>query len=746
MEYPKLEKFSKKNHSEISKIISREFISIEGLLEDLQSTKNRQKKLYETSKDISKIIDLYDEKNKINLNREEYTIEFMDRFSESLPNELSEQKINDYKEVFKIIVSKTLEFDDSNWNNYYNNILKSAEYYTDNKINKNILYNYDYEDLTPKKLVEIYQRNINDEMIEGGSFSYQSDTQEMVAIINEFVIDKGCNETLKYLEQGENNSNKLTELLKEVNAVSLVEPFTFKGDKPSFKKASSGQFDGFILQKDSAKVILATKNENTNIERDSLFRHFITAMVIKKKIDETEPNQDLLDEKKKAWLSYYQSEKNLEGFIKEILSNTRSIKIDGNMPLDIKDFYIDKEFYNTFEDDVKYANTNGLYQIRIKTKNKHNVPMIETDTIDFLFGKDRLKASSGVIQIGMDEAELLLEKIKKLDLKTYYEKFANELLAIAEDKVTNKKFREQILLDTKKETMVEKNGYLSIKNMIADYNRNTKAGLVELGIFTEKDSFDELGFSEMEKINAKAKELNVDLIYFGSVSDKKSALPNEYDRDFTNKEYKNKEYRYGLNLLAYSNLLSSVKKDNFKMTTDASLLFVNNVNLRAITKIKKDGFDLDLEKINEKGFIKDVIYITYKSMYENALIENDSIDFFENFLNATNVLISDFMEDYKVDLEDEKNSKIEESFNKTMKYQTGRKNEDFDLVKTVRSLKSFMSVHSKKIANVSLIDALDLRLNEIIKSSDSPEMTKILEDYPIHENEKNKNIRKIRRR
>ena len=65
-------------------------------------------------------------------------------------------------------------------------------------------------------------------------------------------------------------------------------------------------------------------------------------------------------------------------------------------------------------------------------------------------------------------------------------------------------------------------------------------------------------------------------------------------------------------VLKIANILSSSLKDNFKITTDASIEFVKIIDLRAITKLKNGQFDLDLEKINKNNFISDVIYVKVK--------------------------------------------------------------------------------------------------------------------------------------
>ncbi len=739
MEYITLDKFTNRNSEEISKLLGKEIVDLSQIINEVKKSSHKSKKLFEITKDIVKILDFYDEKNKINLNRDAFTTSCLKKFEPMF----SEQKIKDYEEMFKVIINQNLEFDESNWNKFYDTIVEAVavSYESrDNSIDKNILYSLDFEDLTPKKLVAIFQRNINDEMIEGGTFSFQTHTQEMMGIINEFVISKGAKKIYKYLEQGKDNDIKITELLKEVNAASLVEPFTFREESPSFKRAAAGQFDGFILEKDSAKVILATKNENTNIENDSIFRHFVTAVVIKKKIDETKPSQRTINKKKKAWFEHYTSDKKIKEYTLACLDHGKKIKKDANANLTLRDFYIDESYVENLSEMVKEAEFLGHSRVRFMTKNDEMFPLIDRSVKKALFGEKKI--NSNVIQLEIDEAK---EKVKIMkSMVKNQEKFKEELVSKIKEKLVSRKFKDQMFLDAKKEEMVLNAGFLSVKDMISDLNRNTKKGLVELGVFSEIDSPDSLGYDEMEKLKEKARELKVDLIYFGSVSGKKSTLENEYDRGFTDKSYKNKEYRYGLNLLAYANILSGAPKDNFKITTDASISFVNNVNLRAVTKEKDGIYDLDLEKINEKSFLKDVVYVTYKSIYENKLIENDSIDFFENLLNATNVILSDFKEDYKIDLEDNPKAKIEDSFNVTMKNNTGR-DEEFDLVRTVDSLKTYLVENSKKINNVSLVDSLNQRLNEIIKISDNPEMKKVAGKYPLGESKKNKESRRKRR-
>ena len=63
------------------------------------------------------------------------------------------------------------------------------------------MYSINYEDLVPKNLIETLKKENND-LIDGGRFSFESCTQEMIGIINEFVILKGAIATNMYLEQG----------------------------------------------------------------------------------------------------------------------------------------------------------------------------------------------------------------------------------------------------------------------------------------------------------------------------------------------------------------------------------------------------------------------------------------------------------------------------------------------------------------------------------------------------------------
>ena len=741
MEYIKLNRFVDKNHSEISKILQKDVSSLDFLINEIKNAKNKSKKLYEITRNISKVIDYYDEKIKINLNREKLTKECINKLRDTFPD----KKISDYQDIFKVIVNKSLELDKGNWNKFYDAISDATKNTDNDKVNSNSLYSLDYDDLTPKRLVEIFQRNLNDEMVEGGTFSFQSDTQEMVGIVNEFVLSQGNKNTVKYLKQGQENDIKISELLKEVNAASLVEPFTFTNDEPTFNRAASGQFDGFILQKNSAKVILDTKNENTNIENDSLFRHYVTAMVIKKKIDETVPSLEKINEKRSTWLNYYTDEDRMKGYLKDFHNLNRTTKKQKGESLSLNDYYIDVDFYNHMESMVKAAETDKLTEVRINTNDGSGNRILDYDVNNSLFGSGKIKTKKGGVILDLNDAK---EKLKKLKTSIDHDlKIKDVFINKAEVKVNTEKFQEQILLDVKKEEMLIGTDYLSIKSMISDLNRNTKKGLVELGIFEKENTPDQLGYQEMELIKSKAKKLNLELIYFGSVSNKQSSLSNEYDRDFTNKEYKNKEYRFGLNVLAYANILSSSHKDNFKMSTDASLSFVDVIKLRAVTKKKGDKYDLDLEKVNKKGFLNDVVYITYKSIYESKLIKNDSIDVMENLLNTTNVILSDFLEDYVNEKNDntKKEINIEDEFNDYMKWRT-EKNDDFDLVKTVDSLKYYLTTHSSKIKNGSLIDALDQRLNKVIKNSNNPEMKAVSTKYTVKESKENIQNKKNRRK
>ena len=347
MEYRKLNEFVLKNHLEISQLINRKINSLDQLIKEIKSQSNKPKKLYDSSREMSKMIDFYDEKTKINLDRKKFTEDCFGK----LKRVFTEEKLNDYKDVFQVIINESLEFDQDNWNKFYDTILESTENgLDDDDIDKNILYSLDYEDLTPRQLITLCQKNMNDEMIEGGTFSFQSYTQEMMAIVNEFVISKGKAETKKYLDQGIEKDIKVSELLKEVNAASLVEPFTFQEDKPVFKRAPAGQFDGFILQKNSAKVILATKSENTNIEGDSVFRHFITAMVIKKKIDETVPNINNIKRKEEAWLTHYTSKRAMDKYTRDVLSLKRETKSKANIKTTLKDYPINSVFQDSFKE------------------------------------------------------------------------------------------------------------------------------------------------------------------------------------------------------------------------------------------------------------------------------------------------------------------------------------------------------------------------------------------------------------
>ena len=739
MEKNILDIFIKENINIITLLLDKDVENLSLFKTELINSKNKSKKLYEISKDFSKIIDLYDESHKIKFNRNLF---IKDYITDLIKLTATKEKENDYFEIISIIIGETVQYDKSNWNKIYDKLKEIVE---TEDINKNNLYSLDYEDLKPKKLINILKRNINDEMIDGGTFSFETYTQEMLGIINEFILIKGTEETKKYLDQGIKSNVPIEELLKEVNAASLVEPFTFSGSTPQFKRASSGQFDGFILHENQAKVILATKSENTNIENDSMFRHYLTALLIKKKIDETAVSEQLIKNKTKEWFDYYNNNNKKEKAIFNIKRKRRLIKKKNQTKITECDLYIKCSFADKVEKQIEDALKKGNKTINLKINNIENkVPEIEDAAIRYCFGNEKNQKSK-IIKIDIEKAKEALIKIKKIinDQNIIEESYIKNV----ENKIGSKKFKEQILLDVKKVTMVMNNKYLSIKDMISFYNRNTNKALEDLGVLNSNNNcVNEFGIVEMENIKKLKTKHNVKLIYFGSVSAKKNSSEYEYDR-IENKKIalRNKEYRYGLNLLAYANELSASKKGTFKIAPDAAIEFIELIELRAKTKERNDQIDIDLKKINNNNFISKIIDTTYETFYNNRFIENDSINFWENMMNASNVILADVLLGYEIDKEENINIKIEESFINTMKYRT-KKNKEFDLIKTIDSLKYYTTINSKKLnKSVGIIDSLNLRLDKIIEMSDEIEMKKIKEKYNINVTEENKNKRKSRR-
>lgn len=761
MSYVDLNNFISRDINEkqnlIAKIIGREVSSIEDMLKEIKNHNKRDKKLYEITKDISKIMDMYDEDHKIKINRSK----FLEDFTTDIKIYFSKEKIFDYKEVIDLIIHETVSFDDNNWENIYNNIKRSIN--EDNEdINKNALYSLDFEDLTPKRLISILKKE-NDDMIAGGNFSFESYTQEMLAIINEFVILKGNTLTNMYLDQGKNEDLKIMELLKEVNAASLVEPFTFNDNNPQFKKAPGGQFDGFILHKNKAKVILATKDENTVIEGDSLFRHFVTGMLIKKKIDAIVPNKNIINKKTKEWINYYTNDERVSEKIKKLKKARRNYKLIKGENLKPQDYYVDKSFAKDLHEIIKDAKERGLKEVSIPIYDNN----LMEHKLDPEFAEKELKLPSkdsktGAIKLNIETAIEKFHLISSIVMSQEKEK--NELKDEGYNKVvSNPKFEEQIIIDTKKLQMVRDEGYSSIKEMIAYYNKNTKEALGIIGIVKPekvssnlskleilsnyektKDLLDlpTIEKEDMSMLLKKASDLNVEVIYFGSVSGKKQTSEYHYDND--ENKLTNKEFRFGLNILAYANVLSDSTKDKFTITTDAALDFVSNIQLRAVTRKTQSGFDLDLDKINKNQFLKDVILSTIENIFEKNKIKDDSINFYENLFNSTNVLLADFLEDYEVEKEYNPSVTYQDVFSLSMSAKTGVK-KDYNLIHVLKTIKEMSLEKSNKfIHGNSIIEVVNNKVDKILLESDDPKMKELFEKYKPKRTDRSKSARRKR--
>lgn len=740
--------------SKIERVLKKKPLTLPEMLQELKKAAQKDKKLLEISRDITKIMDLYDEDNKININRDVYLKKFVKEIEAYIPkgNEL------DYTMVFDLIMNETVEYDENNWNKIYENIKKSAE--TENaEIDKNALYSMNYEDLVPKHLIDTLKKE-SDELITGGKFSFESCTQEMLGIINEFVLLKGKITTNMYLNQGVKDQIKIKELLKEVNAASLLEPFTFHDGKPRFEAAKSGQFDGFILHRNTAKVLLATKNENTTIEGDSVFRHFVTGMLIKKKIDQAVLNKQMVNKKMGEWIEHYTNQNYLEKGVEKIKEKRRTLKQRTGVELTDNDYYIPKAFILAMDQSIKDAENRGLKNITIPLKTKEY--RVDYKTTKDVFNKDLNKSKN--LRLSIEDA---IEKRKVLSSVVMKQEELKEVLADEgfSKVVDSPKFLEQIEVDVKKAEMVKNSEFLSIKEMISYYNRNTNEALEDLGIlrskkkdfnFKDKTSFleslenkyfgeeynlQELNGDDLSKLLDMAKnELNVELIYYGSVSGKKQANEFHYN---SSEEIKNKEFRYGLNILAYANILSDSAKDKFTISSDAALDFVDFIELRAVTKKTKDGYDVDLEKMNKSNFIKDVIHYTSKDIYETNKIKDDSVDFYENLFNATNVLLADFLEDIEAEKEVDFNLDYKDVYSRSMAYKTGRQNETYDLVKTIETLKEISLTKSHKFVHGnSIIETVNNKINQIVKESDDPKLKEVVEKYKP---KKDENVRSNRR-
>lgn len=764
MEYFKLNQYilndKKEEVSKIERLLKKTPITVNEMIEEVKKSEHKNKKLLEISRDITKIMDLYDEDNKININRDVFLKDFLNNIKPFIPSGSE----SDYATVIDLILSETVQYDTQNWNKVYDNIKKSIS--LENKeIDKNALYSINYEDLVPKNLIETLKKENND-LIDGGRFSFESCTQEMIGIINEFVLLKGAIATNMYLEQGVKDEIKIKELLKEVNAASLLEPFTFHDGQPRFEKAKSGQFDGFILHRSKAKVLLATKDENTTIEGDSIFRHFVTGMLIKKRIDEAELNQNMVNKKMGEWIHHYTNQNYLDKEVKKIKQERIKIKKIRGDKLTYNDFYVPKDFLLSLNEKLIDAESRDLKVISLERKT--NDYILDYEMVKNVLNKDPKKSST--IKFSIEEAtnmqKILSSVVKKQeDLK--------EVLADEGFKkvVENPKFQDQIEIDVKKAEMVKNSEFLSIREMIYYYNKNTREALEEIGILEkpmdqydysnrtefiksygeniEKESFNvpELGEEEINKLLYLAENIySVDLVYYGSVSGKKQAQEYHYN---TTEKMKNKEFRYGLNMLAYANILSDSVKDGFTISSDAVLDFADYIQLRTVTKKTKDGFDLDLNKINKKNFLKDVVHVTCKDIYETNKIKDDSVDFYENLFNATNVLLADYLEYIEIEKEDCLNdtSKIDyrDMFSKVMSFKTGRDDEHYDLKKTIETIKEISITKSHKfIHGNSIIETVNNKIEKIIKESNDPELVGILEKYSPKKSDNNRQKRRSR--
>ena len=745
MEFQKLNGFisndANSQNSKIESLIGRKIYNIEELIKEVKESKNKDNKLYKITKDISKIIDLYNDNNKIKLNRSS----FLKNYYLSLESVFKKEVIEEYKEIMGLIVEDTVQYDNANWNLIYDNI-KSSMNEDNDIINKNALYNLDFERLIPKRLVSFLKDEKN-EMIEGGFFSFQSYTQEMLGIINEFVLLKGNKVTKMYLDQGQQEDIKIIELLKEVNAASVVEPFSFSNGEPYFQKATNGQLDGFIIHKNQAKVLLATKDENTTIEGDSVFRHFITGLLIKKKIDEIQAEEVLVREKMQIWINHYTNEGLISKKIRTLKENRRKLKASKGIKLNANDFYVDNEFVKTLNKVIEDAEKRDLKEVSIPVKFPNSeLYMMDRELVKKAFKLPSKSSKTNNIKMDLELAKERLALVSSIAAAQQEDR--EELLELGFSKVVdNPKFKEQVIIDVKKAQIVKNAGFLSIRKMISYYNKNTRKALEELGVLesslmlgtplsilkqaeNHKYNIPSLTIDKMETLIDIADNHNVDLIYYGSVSGKKQAQEYHYDSE---EKITNKEYRYGLNALAYSNILSDSVKDRFSINTDAALEFVDKIQLRVVTKNTKNGYDVDLDKINKNNFMKKIIHITFKEIFENNKISNDSVDFYENLFNSTNAILADIIEDFEYAKTYSKENNIDlnykEAFNKTMKSRTGEKN-NYDIVKIFDTIK-YISINKtdKFIHGNSIIEAVNNKVDKIIEESNNPELKAIKDKY-----------------
>lgn len=758
MEFQKLNHFiikhSDSGNKKIEKTIGQNIYNIQELINGIKSSKNKNNKLYKVTKSISSIIDLYDDSNKIKLDR----TSFLKEYYKELETVFHKKDIQEYKEIMDLIIDDTVQYDNANWDLIYETIKNSLSE-EHQIIDKNALYDLDFERLVPKSLVSLLKDEKND-MIKGGFFSFQSYTQEMLGVINEYVLLKDVKMTRFFLEKGKNEEIKIVELLKEVNAASVVEPFSFSNGEPYFQKAANGQLDGFIIHQNKAKVLLATKDENTNIEGDSVFRHFITGLLIKKKIDEVKAKDHLIKKKTQYWINHYTNDKNISTQIAKLKENRRIYKRKKNLAITSNDYYVDNEFVLKLNQTINDAEHRGLKEISMQLRFDNSpVYMLDRELIKKEFKLPQKGSKTGLIKMDIESAKEKLRLVSKIAQLQKIDK--DELVDLGFNKVVgNPRFLEQIEIDVKKAQIADEEEFLSIREMISYYNRNTKKALEELGIIEknlnigtpleiynknkEQSPIPEIANEEMDKILSLASKHQVDLIYYGSVSGKKQAEEFHYDKD---EKIKNKEFRYGLNALAYANILSDSVKDRFRISTDAALDFVNKMELRTVTKKTKNGFDLDIEKINKKDFTQNVVKTIFKDIYEENGVKNDSVDFYENLFNSTNAILADIIEDFEFAKDHAKENNLElnykKIFNKTLQNRTNSK-KDYDIVKIFDTIKDIsISKTEKFIHGNSIIEAVNNKVDKIIKDSGDAELKGIYDKY---NHNRSKNVKERKRR
>lgn len=765
MQLKKIESFIKtelsKTPAAFEKIIKDvPFKSIYEEIENIRKASNKERYITDLSKKLSKIIDYYEENDKVGINREAFIEEYFNKIKSFIPK----KDINDSKASIELILSNSIEYDENNWKVIFDNIDDSIK---NNEINKNALYSLNYQDLIPKSLIDIFKKESN-EIFSEGHLAFESCTQEMLGVINEFVLLTGAEQTKKYLEQGLSRKEKndlkypIVELLKEVNAASLMDLFSFdsKTNKPIFKKAKSGQFDGFLIHNNKVKILLATKDENTFIEGDSLFRHCVTAMLIKKRMDETEVNESEFNRKMQKWVDFYTADNKLEQKIRKEKEYFSRLKMANKELLTVNDCYIPKNFLDKLNDKINDAESRGLYEITIDVLDSNRNSLLDRKYIKHFFKKDMSKSQTGRIKLSVEDAMEHRDILSSvIDAQ---EKWKNELSNLAKEKILkSEKFQKQVEIDVKKQQVAVDDNFYSLANMISHYNRNTKDALEKLGIINpnikeqdlnsdlknviptevEKDvgKLHHIDHETMDKFKELKKELGVDLIYYGSVSNKKSE--NEYYYDESN-NLTNKEFRFGLNVIAYANILRNSIKDKVTMSEYAALKFVNSIDLRTLTKENKENsYDIDLEKINSDDFIPDVIHTVCSQIYHNKVdLENDSINCFENLFNVTNVILADFIEDIQ-----DKDGKlrsyvkdVKEEFSIFVNNYTGREFE-YDLKETMKTLKNISLFRSNKfIHGGSIIETVNNKLEKIANHSKDPELLEIVNIEKTYNNSQNK--------